>query len=152
MNHLVLFFLFLGTASPQAREESVDGYLQRARELEKQSEFTAAEKVYQASLKNYPDNPDLLRALGGLYQQQSKFQAAVEVFNRVLKRAPLYPDVNFRVGVCYYAMNRYSQSADALAKELEGNPKDCRTRYYLALVLQASGKRVEAIQELENLL
>ena len=148
----LLFVLFSGTASAQTIPQSPEGYFLQAHQFEKKRDFARAEKIYQEALHVYPDNPDLLKALGGLYQEESRFQEAIEVFNRILKRAPLYPGVNFLVGVSYYGLNRYNEAIDALNKELHGNPKDRQTRYYLALGLQAAGKRVEAIQQLEALL
>src|SRR5262245_38865425 len=116
------FFILFADSGVAQTKQSVEGYFQRAQELEKQRDLDGAERTYGEALQGYPDNPDLLKALGGLYQQERKFQKAVEAFERVLKRAPLYPGVNFLMGVSCYAMNQYNKAIDAYNQELKGNP------------------------------
>ena len=60
--------------------------------------------------------------------------------------------MNSLLGISYYALNKFDKTIEATQKELTGNPKDRQARYYLALALSASGRLLEAIQQLEILL
>jgi tetratricopeptide (TPR) repeat protein len=94
----------------------------------------------------------LIEARRLVCQEQGKYDESIEIFQKVLKRAPVYPGVNAWLGISYYALNKFDKTIEATQKELTGNPKDRQARYYLALALSASGRLLEAIQELEILL
>src|SRR5262245_44286234 len=132
--------------------QSPEALLTQAADKVRANDLTGAEATLRDGLKTFGDQPDLLKALGTVYQRQQRFQESIEVFQKILKRAPVYPEVNLFSGISYYALNQFSQAIVALNHELAANPKDRDTRYYLALALDASDRKLEAIQQLEALL
>jgi tetratricopeptide (TPR) repeat protein len=125
--------------------------LAQALELEKQKDFSGAERLYRAVLQDSPDDPEILKRLGIVCQQQNKHEEAIEVLQRILKRAPLYPGANALLAGSYYALNKFDKTIEFSHQELTGNPKDTQARYFLSLALSASGRLFEAIQQLETL-
>jgi tetratricopeptide (TPR) repeat protein len=134
-------------SSPQAQ----DTLLSQAAELARNKDYAGAEKAYRQALLTAPDDPEILKALGMVFQAEAKYPESIEVFQTILKRAPLYPGVNSLLGVSYYALKNFEKTIEATQNELTGNPKDRQARHYLALALSASGRIFEAIQQLEGL-
>jgi tetratricopeptide (TPR) repeat protein len=123
----------------------------QAGQLTKANDYPGAEKLYRQALAVTPDDPEILKRLGLLYQKQLKFEQAIEVFREIVKRAPLYPEVNLLLGISYYGLNQFEEAEKALRKELVADPRNRHAQYYLALALSASGHNVDAIQQLESL-
>jgi predicted Zn-dependent protease len=132
--------------------KSLEGLLTQAAGKVRSKDLAGAEATLRDGLSVFGDQPDLLKALGDVYQRQQRFQESIEIFQKILKRAPVYPEANLFIGVSYYALNQFNNAIVALNHELAANPKDRESRYYLALALDASDRKLEAIQQLETLL
>src|SRR5690242_9215007 len=89
------FFLCCRSALGQATRTSLNDYFSHARELEKSEDYAGAESVYQEAAKHYPNQPEVLKRLGIVYQTELKLQESIDVFQQVLHGAPQYPEVNF---------------------------------------------------------
>ena len=146
---LAIFFATANVIYTQTKSDSLESLLNQAFELEKGKNYSAAEGVYRKALHISPDDPEILKRLGLVCQQQGKFAESIEIFQKIIARAPLYPGVNVLMGISYYSLNKFDKTIEATQKELTGNPKDGKARYYLALALSSSGRLLEAIRELE---
>jgi len=146
-----LFFCrswILGQAIPQ----SLDDYFSQARELEKREDYAGAERVYQEAAKSYPNQPEILKRLGIIYQTELKFQESIDSFQRVLQGAPQYPEVNFYLGLSYFGLNQYEKAIEAFDKELEANSKYRRAHYYEAQAYRSLNRNADALRQYEILL
>src|SRR3989442_14948196 len=79
----------------QGPARTLENFLTEAVELEKAQNYSGAEKVYQQARMAFPDQPEVLKRLGILYQTELEFPESIDTFERVLNQAPQYPEVNF---------------------------------------------------------
>ena len=138
-------------AFSQAPPQSVEGFLAAASELEKRQEYSGAERTYVEGLKAFPNQPELLKRLGIIYQTELKFQESIEAFRKIQELRPNYAEVNFYLGLSYFGLNQLEQAVAAFQEELKINPKYRRAHYYAALALQSLDRKSEASQHFETL-
>jgi len=146
------FFLRCRLALGQAIPTSLNDYFSHARELEKSEDYAGAERVYREAAKDYPNQPEVLKRLGIVYQTELKLQESIDVFQRVLHGAPQYPEVNFYVGLSYFGLNQFDKAIDSFNKEVEANPNYRRARYYEAQAYRSLNRNADALQQYEILL
>ncbi len=147
-------FLLLVLPPPLAvaqASQRLESYLTRAQQLEESHDYRGAEATYKEAMAAFPDQPEILKRLGVLYQTEHKFDAAIEAFQKALQRAPAYPQVNFHVAVSFLGLDRIDEALKPLSKELALSPGNRQTRRYLASVYQSLGRNLEAIQPQEAL-
>ena len=121
-------------------QAEVDPLLEHARNYEGQQNFAAAEEQYKRGLEISPDNPEILKRLGILYQTELKFQDSIGAFEKVLASQPQYPETNFFMGVSYFALNNFESAISGFNKELATPHPHPKCRYYLALALESEGR------------
>jgi tetratricopeptide (TPR) repeat protein len=97
----------------------------------------------------FPNQPEVVKRLGIIYQTEQKLDASIEAFQKVLQVAPSYPLVNLYLAVSCLRLGRIDESLKALSKELALNPGARHTRTYLASVYQSLGRNLEAVQRQE---
>jgi tetratricopeptide (TPR) repeat protein len=146
----LLIFLFL-PGNRLRGQDAVAPFLDQARHYEAQQNFTAAEEQYKQALGISPDNPEVLKRLGILYQTEVKLPDSLAAFEKVLASQPQYPQTNFYIGVSYFALNNYESAIGAFNKELETPHPHPKCRYYLALALESEGRTGEAVTQLDKL-
>ncbi len=132
-------------------QDLVAPLLEQARKYEAQRNFAAAEGQYKQALEISPDNPEILKRLGILYQTEVKLQDSLAAFEKVLASDPRYPQTNFFVGVSHFALNNYESAISSFEKELATPHPHPKCRYYLALTLESTGRVDEAITQLDEL-
>jgi len=143
--------LVLSAGGRLAGQATVDARLEHARKYEAQQNFAAAEEQYKQALEISPNNPEILKRLGILYQTEQKLQDSIGVFEQALALQPQYPEINFYVGVSYFALNNFESAIRAFNKELSTPHPHPKCRYYLALTLESEGHIDEAITQLDRL-
>jgi len=136
----------------QAASQTLDDYFRQAKELEARQDYPGAEKIYQEAASNYPQQPEILKRLGLIYQTELKFQLSIETFQKVLEQAPQYPEVNFYVGLSYLGLNQFEKAIEAFNKELEANPKYKRAHYYQGLAYESLNRNVDAWRQYDLIL
>ncbi len=148
---LVSLFILSPSTLVQLSSQSLESYLEQAQELERKQHLAAAEKVYLQAIDRFPNQSEIQKRLGILYQTELKLPQSIEIFQRVLKDSPLYPEVNFFNGLSYLGLNQFEKSIEFFNKELEANSKYRRARYYMALAFQSLNRRIEAAQQFDIL-
>jgi tetratricopeptide (TPR) repeat protein len=138
-------------ARSQDTSTSIDTLLSQAVESENKQDYGTAGKLYSRALLGLPDDPEILKRLGLVYQREREYGKSVEIFEQILRRAPAYPQANVLLAISYYALNHFDKAIKSARRELTANPKDRQAQYYLALALHASDRNLEAIQQLEAL-
>jgi tetratricopeptide (TPR) repeat protein len=139
----------LGAQQPQ---QSLNDYFKQARDLEDKQDFAGAEKVYFDAMASFPNQPEILKRLGIVYQTEFKFQESIETFERILKQTPEYPETNFFLGYSYFGQNLFDKAIEMFQKELVANPKYRRAHYYSGLAFESLNRIGDAIREFEILL
>jgi len=147
-----LFILLTGLTPTQKTPNSLDNYFFEARELEKREDYSGAEKTYLQALAAFPEELEILKRLGIVYQTELKFQDSIRIFQKILEQAPHYSEVNFYLGLSFMGLNAFDKAVSAFNQELEVNPAFRRARYYLSLALRSLNRNMEAIQQLNKLI
>lgn len=148
---LVTAALLPKAALCQVAAQTVESYLAEARKLEQNQDYGGAEKVYQQALATFPNQPEILKRLGILYQTELKFPESIDAFQKVLRESPQYPEVNFYLGLSSFGLNQYEKAIECFNNELKFHPDYRRAHYYAAQALLALGRKGEAIQHFETL-
>ncbi len=136
----------------QTQPPSLDDYFRQAADCEKREDYAGAEKIYLEAARNFPNQPEIPKRLGIVYQTELKFQESINTFDQVLKSAPQYPEVNFYEGVSYFGLNQYEKAIELFNKELEANPKYRRAHYYEAQAYRSLNRNADALNQYEILL
>ena len=148
---LIVPFVLAELTASQAPDHSLHDFLAQASELERRQDYAGAEKVYQRALSAYPNQPEVLKRLGIIYQTELKFPESIEVFQKSLQVAPQYPEVNFYLGLSYFGLNQYEKAVECFTAELKLQPDYRRAHYYAGKALLALGRKGEAIEHFETL-
>jgi len=135
-------------ASPR---QTLENFLSGAKQLEGKQDYDGAIKVYLQASGAFPDQPEVLKRLGIMYQTELKFAESIEIFQKVLAINPQYPEANFYLGVSYLGLNDYNKALGYFDLELKFHPDDRRAHLYTAKALLAMGREGEAIQQYQIL-
>jgi tetratricopeptide (TPR) repeat protein len=152
---LFLSFIRLGYrngALAQSQTPSVNEYFSQARALEASQNYGMAEQIYLEAERNYPQNPEVLKRLGIIYQTELKFPESIDTFQKALDIDPKYPEVNFYMGLSYFGLNQYDKAIELFEKQLEIDPKYRRAHYFEAQVYQSLNRGSDAMHQYEILL
>jgi len=150
---LVAFIALSAFCSPlMAQTQSPEEYLRQAAEAEKRNDYAGAEKIYLEAAKAYPNQPEIFKRLGIIYQTELKFPESIETFQKVLDGAPQYPEVNFYLGLSYFGINQFEKALSSFDRELEANPQYRRARYFEAQAYRSLNRNSDALRQYEILL
>jgi tetratricopeptide (TPR) repeat protein len=70
----------------------------------------------------FPDQPEVLKRLGIMYQTQLKFPESIQTFQKLLRIDPRYSEVNFYRGLSFLGLNDYDKALECFDQELKFNP------------------------------
>jgi len=92
-------FCLAGGHALSAVPTDVKSLLEEARAFEKAEDYKGAEQIYQQAVAIAPDDPEVLKRLGIIYQTELKFPESIDAFQRALAVSAQYSEVNiFRRG------------------------------------------------------
>jgi tetratricopeptide (TPR) repeat protein len=134
-----------------APQQSLDDVLSEAKQLEAKQNYAGAIKAYQQGLRAFPNQPELLKRLGIMYQTELKFAESIQTFQKVLQIDPQYPETNFYLGVSYLGYNDYERALGYFNQELKYHPDYRRAHLYAAKTLLALGREGEAVEQYQIL-
>src|SRR5947207_12903189 len=91
--------------------EEVKSLLEQARTYEKAEDYAGAERSYRQALTLAPDDPEVLKRFGILYQTELKFAESIGLFQRALAVSRQYPEVEFFLGVSYLGLDQLHKTS-----------------------------------------
>jgi tetratricopeptide (TPR) repeat protein len=134
----------------QTSPKSLDDYLNQARQLENAQDYAAAARVYEEAARAFPQQAEIQKRLGIVYQTQLRFAESISTFQKA--GAPEYPEVNFYLGLSYFGVNQLDKAIESFEREIAANPTYRRARYYLAQVFLQLKRNSDALRQYEILL
>jgi tetratricopeptide (TPR) repeat protein len=144
----MLWVLLLGVSQPlPGKPTEVKSLLDQARAYEKANDYAGAERIYRQALTVAPNDPEVLKRLGILYQTELKFQESIELFRRALSISAQYPEVNFFLGASHLGLNQFQKATESFQAELMTPNPHPRCHYYHAIVLVSLGRPDDAIAQ-----
>jgi tetratricopeptide (TPR) repeat protein len=147
---LMYTMVALGQTIQAESNPKLDDLLGQARKDEQEQKYAGAERVYAQALAMAPEDPEVLKRAGVLYQTELKFNQSIDLLQRALKLNPGYPDVEFFLGASYLGLNDLPRAVEAFHSELENPHPHPRCRYYLGVALESSGRMEEALAEFDR--
>ena len=130
-----------------AAPEEVKSLLEQARTYEKAEDYAGAERSYRQALTLAPDDPEVLKRFGILYQTELKFAESIGLFQRALAVSRQYPEVEFFLGVSYLGLDQFDKASESFQAELRTPQPHPRTHYYYAITLQSLGRSDDAVAQ-----
>jgi tetratricopeptide (TPR) repeat protein len=146
-----IILLLTLTSLVSAQTQTLENLLSEANQLEEKQDYDGAIKVYLQASTAFPDQPEVLKRLGIMYQTEFKFTESIQAFQKVLQLDPQYPETNFYMGVSYLGYNDYNNALEYFNRELKFHPNYRRAHMYAAKVLLALSRVGEAVQQYQTL-
>jgi tetratricopeptide (TPR) repeat protein len=96
--------------------------LQGGIDLQRESKFLDAERVYQAILRRFPENADALHLMGTLALEADEQEIAVEYFTKAVKQNPKNHIYQHNLGNTYLQTRNFELAIRHLNKAIELKP------------------------------
>ena len=128
--------------APQVQKE-----LQAGLEAMKQQKYDDARKHLLKAQKMAPSSPDILYMIGVLDYSVKDFPAAKKQFETVLASYPTHERSLLMLGQIQLESNESKAAQQTLQKAVEGDPKNWKAHYLLALASASSGDFPSATAE-----
>ena len=109
-----------------------------------------AAAAYRAFLKVHPDRADALQNLAILELRAGKTEEARACLEAAIKSAPS-ADLYYNLGNLHLKAQGFEAAATAYGRALEYEPRHAEARFNLALALERSGRRAEAVSTLARI-
>jgi tetratricopeptide (TPR) repeat protein len=110
-------------------------------------DFRGAEASYQRALEVAPDNAEVLRAAGLLAFCLGRFDEALGLCRRAIDLDPLSVSTYAYLARVYRGTGQLPEAESTFRKGLEMSPESTSVHLLLGLVLDAQGRREEALAE-----
>ena len=159
---LIATALLLAASSPQAsagtgdsqaaKASSLESHLAAAQEAQKNQDYIAAEREYQAVLSIKPDFPEVHMNLGLVYQLQDRITQAMAEFRRALKLKPDLTGANFFLGVDYCKLGMGTNAIPYLKAAARVEPQRPDIWSWLANALEMAGRIQTEVQTIQQAL
>jgi Flp pilus assembly protein TadD len=138
------------TKSPpkqSSQDEALGAEISRGKALEINGKPDKARKVYEAVLKQNPNNPEAAHALGVLLDNQGKHTDAEQCLLVALQQQPRNPELLNDLGFCYMQQGRLDSAESALIKATTLDSQSSRYRNNLGLVLGHQKRYDDAFEQ-----
>lgn len=139
-----------GTKSPpkqSSKNDELSSEISRGKSFEINGKPDKARKVYEAVLKQNPNNPDAAHALGVLLDNQGKHTDAEQCLLVALQQQPRNPELLNDLGFCYMQQGRLDSAESALIKATTLDSQSSRYRNNLGLVLGHQKRYDDAFEQ-----
>jgi tetratricopeptide (TPR) repeat protein len=145
---LIVAFLVFAFAGA----DEVSSRLEAARRAEREKDYAAASREYEAILRLQPGLSLVRQSLAITYHLQNRFEEAVGEFERALAANASLWGSHLFLGMDLYKMNRFEAAVPPLLKAIELNRErtEPEARYWLGVTYYALGKPADSIRELQR--
>ena len=118
-------------------------------------DYREAERIYEAILRELPNNLYVLYNLGVVRFRAGKLKLSEEALRRAIAVDPADGFSHCTLGIVHYSQARYDDAVKALTKALAINPRNATAHRYLGIVAAQKGwddvaqKELHAAEALE---
>lgn len=135
----LLCFFPIFAYSFQSQEE-------QAKELVHNKQFAKAGAIYEALLKESPDNPDLLLSLGRIKVALNQKKVGIALYIKALEIDPQRVDIRTALGYAYLFDEQLGQSTNTFQQALKEEPENSAALAGLGIIAVRSHQDKEAEQ------
>lgn len=108
--------------------------------------FDVAKRMYQQSIRQWPDYLPAYRRLAALHMREDQVENSVQLLGEVLARNPYDATALIQLGMCYYISDQnLSRAVETIGKSLAINPDAIDAHTSLAFMYVREGHRTDAI-------
>lgn len=154
MRTIVAFLLLSAVVAAQDRPR-LDDVLRQGARLVEAGQLTAAQELYEESLRGFPANPDLTFELGMVYFRQRNWARAVENFKSSLSSKPGRVKPLFYLAEAYYMESDLDLARDSIGQAAHIAPNDPQVcqKYgeYLAMTVETRREGLTWLQKARRL-
>jgi predicted Zn-dependent protease len=144
---LVVFWIVLAASAADLLETTFN----QAVTALSTGDYAAAERGFQAVLKQAPNHLGALGNLGVVYSRADRPGDAVRIYERALKLAPKHPGLLLNVSLAYLKQEKHAAAKPYLERLLALDPGHAQGRELLAGVRVQTGEFEAGIRDLEQL-
>jgi tetratricopeptide (TPR) repeat protein len=112
-------------------------------------DYRGAESIYEAILRELPNDLNALSNLGVVRFRAGKLKLSEKALRRAIAVEPADGFSHCTLGIVYYSQARYDDAVNALTKALAINPKNATAHRYLGIVAAQKGWHDAAWKELQ---
>ena len=113
-------------------------------------DFGLAARLYKTLLNTDPDDMNILRALGSLYEKSGEDEKALPYYENILTFDPHNVDAMNSIGGIYRRLKQYEKAIEYLNRALEENTDRARVNYTLGFTYKDMGNYDDAIDCFES--
>src|SRR5712692_10538228 len=126
--------------APAAKHPAIESHFAAAQQAQRDKDYAAAEREYQAVLALAPDFAEVHMNLGLIYQLQDRIPEAMTEFRRALKIKPALAGANFFLGVDYCKMGEGAKAIPYLKAAARAEPNRTEIWSWLATAQELSSE------------
>jgi len=130
--------LFRRESHGRIQEDEWRRQIARAIELQKSSDFCAAEQLLRRMLLQRPRDGDALHLLGSVVMRQGRHAEAVTLLHEVIALQPKAMEAHFNLGTACLNLGQFQRAADHFAKAAELRPEFAEAFLGLGNALKAA--------------
>lgn len=131
--------------------DSVKQVFDRAAAALAAENYPAAEKGFQAVLREQPRNVAALSNLGVIYSRTSRSDQAIAVYRKALELSPDDKAILLNLGLVYLRRDDHAHALPLFARVVALDPRHLQARQLLAVCRAYTGQLAPAIHDLEEL-
>jgi len=113
--------------------------------------LTRAEESFKKAIEKAPAFGLAIYNLGAVYDRQGKVDDAISQLERIAPYNANEPTLMFELGLLYIRDNRLDAATGAMRRAVLLAPQYANARWYLALLLEESGDRAGALEQLKEI-
>jgi|GEM_PF-199711 len=98
--------------------------LQKVHELFEAGNYDSAEALLNKVKEQYPENLEVLNALGTFYFHIEQLKKAIQIFENIIEKAPENETAHYSLGVCYQNLEESNPALKHYQKCLDINPSN----------------------------
>ena len=131
------------------KEISLEEYFNTAINFHTKGKINEAKKVYEETLKFYPDDLPTLTNLGIVFSQLKNFKEAVELFTKAIKINPKYAEGHNNLGNAFFELLELDKALESYKKAVQINHNFSDAYNNLGNVYQKKNNINKAIENYE---
>ncbi len=148
---LTLLLALLAASGEDAQSADVAARGKAAAQAMSDGRFDEAANIYQALLRNVPDEPGLLMNLGMALAMGGHEAEALAPLERAVKLKPDLTPAHLFLGSSYLALGKADKAVAPLERAVAARPADIEPRRMLAQAYAAVGRQADAVTQLRRI-